>query len=470
MRCPNCGRVFTAGESICPDDGATLEPPVADPLVGMVLGGSYRVGPMIAAGGMSRVYEATHVRLGRRLVVKVLLESHAFNREVLERAEREARAMSAIESENVVEVIDVLRTADGRPCMVVDFLEGEDLGSRLERVGTLPPAEAVGIVRQICNGVGAAHMAGVIHRDLKPSNVFLVARPEGEVVKLLDFGVAKQEGSEQLTETGALVGTPAYMAPEQAMGAEAVDGRADVYAVGAILYHMLTGSPPYGREDATATLMQLLKGDPPRARSIDNTVPEELEAVIERAMARDPEQRTPSARQLAQDLLPYDRQVVRQGAGASWIESLSQRRSADKKATWARAIVLGLVLAATVLATAWALAFTGAVVLSVVRQAALTDLYRAIILVVPAVIGITSAILAIRSAVRRWRSLPKVERLGTALARALGSGLCVTALGELVILARDALAFTGNVPALPVHAAVLGAGGAVALVVFLVSK
>ncbi len=465
-RCPTCGLTFAQPLAHCPDDHTPLEATVSDPMIGTVLAGAYRLTRMIAAGGMGRVYEAVHVRLDRKLVVKVLLESHAFKPEVLERAAREAQAIARIQSEHVVQVVDVLRSPDGRPSVVVDFLEGEDLGARLDRERKLPVHEAVAIARQVCAGVAAAHAAGVVHRDLKPSNVFLVPRPEGVVAKILDFGVAKIEGSQNLTETGALVGTPAYMAPEQAMGADKVDGRADVYAIAALLYHMLTGSPPYGEDDATATLMRLLSGDPPRARSIDKSVPEELEAVLEHAMARDPQQRTPTATQLSEELARFggDRSVATSSPAAP----APARRVAT--ARWKRPLAVVLTLMAGLLSSAWGAAFSGTVVLAAIAPEEPSDLLKAVVFVATALLGVVVMVLGGRAVVLRWRSMPKIEAYLGALGRAVLSAFAVAAVVELFALAHRAVTFATAPTAHEEHAVALGLAAMVAVAVFAIAR
>jgi eukaryotic-like serine/threonine-protein kinase len=198
----------------------------------------------------------------------------------------------------VVRLVDVLRTSDGRPCLVTELLEGEDLQSRLDRAGKATVAQAIPIARQICQAVTAAHAVGVVHRDLKPSNVFLCQGPDGPLVKVFDFGVAKLAGDDKLTQTEAVMGTAAYMAPEQARRAADAGPLADVYSVGAILYHMLTGEPPYGNVPALSRFALVLHEEPARPRSIDASIPAGVESVIQHAMARDLASRIPSALEL----------------------------------------------------------------------------------------------------------------------------------------------------------------------------
>jgi serine/threonine-protein kinase len=424
---------------------------------------------MIAAGGMGRVYEATHVRLERKVVVKVMLESHVFKPDILERAEREAQAIARIRSEHVVDVVDVLRTQDGRPCIVVDYLDGEDLGARLSRNGRLPVAEAVSIARQICSGMRTAHAAGVVHRDLKPSNVFLVSRPEGDVAKILDFGVAKLEGSKDLTQTGALVGTPAFMAPEQALNAGRVDARSDVYAIAAILYHMLTGTAPYGTEDPTVALMELLKGEPPRARSIEKSVPEDLEGVLERAMARDPEQRTQTVERLAEELEPFGPLPSR--ASTRPPPMAPARTSAPAASSkWSRPFALALTAVAVLACGGWAAAFSAAVLFAAIAPAEPTDLQRIIIPVSTGVVTLAVLALGLRTLVLRWRSLPRIEIQRIALGRGIVAAFVAVAVVEITVLAERALTTTAEPPGDPEHAVALGLAAIAGLLTFAFSR
>ncbi|MBL8942719.1 MAG: protein kinase [Myxococcales bacterium] len=293
--CPTCGERFPVDYRVCPRDVVPLErlsEDEADPLIGVMLADAYRVLRMIGQGGMGRVYEARHARLGaRRFAVKVMHEELARKPELVTRFRREAETACVAAHPNVVQVFDVAETEAGLPFIVAELLEGEDLGQRLSTTAKLPLATTVPIVRQLCAGLSAAHLQGVVHRDLKPDNVFLVGG-DSPTVKLLDFGIARvnDTGAGNRTRTGVIMGTPAYMAPEQAKGAK-VDARADIYSVGAILYRCLTGHEPFEAEDPAATLTAVLTKEPKRPRSIAPEIPEAVELVIERAMARDVEQR-----------------------------------------------------------------------------------------------------------------------------------------------------------------------------------
>ncbi|HEX3773644.1 MAG TPA: serine/threonine-protein kinase [Polyangiaceae bacterium] len=305
--CPTCGGRYPADFRVCPRDATPLEdaPSDEDPLVGHLLDGSYEVLRVIGEGGMGRVYEARHTRLHtKRFAVKLLHHELARQPEVVTRFQREAEAASALTHPNVVGVYDVNTSADGRPYIVAELLEGEELGNYLERVGKLQVVEAVHIVRQVCRALGAAHAHGIVHRDVKPENVFL-ASPNA-VVKVLDFGISKvAEFSDGLTKTGTVMGTPDYMAPEQARG-DRVDARADIYAVGAILYRALTGRKPFDGLDPMAILTAVLTEEPERPTVREPSIPLALELIVQRTMAKLPAERFQTMEALEQALAPFD--------------------------------------------------------------------------------------------------------------------------------------------------------------------
>jgi serine/threonine protein kinase len=307
-RCPQCDARYPREFRVCPQDATPLEDAQEqDPMIGAVLANSYHVLRLIGEGGMGRVYEAQHTRLNkRRLAIKLLHDEMARQPDILTRFEREAESASTISHPNVVEVLDVDRLEDGRPYIVSEYLEGEELGALLDRVGTLPVETAIRIARQICRALMAAHERAIVHRDMKPENVFLVGDPRAPRVKVIDFGISKQsDGSAKLTRTGMVMGTPSYMAPEQARG-EHVDHRADIYAVGGILYRAVTGQKPYDGEDGAQVLTLVLTEEPKRPRSVTPTVPEAIELVIQKAMARDPADRYATMAELEAELAALD--------------------------------------------------------------------------------------------------------------------------------------------------------------------
>jgi serine/threonine-protein kinase len=279
-----------------------------DRLVGTVLSNTYRVVRILGEGGMGRVYEARHTRIANKsFAVKALHPEFARRKDVLERFQREVEAAASISSPYVVGVFDVGETDDGRPYLVSELLHGEELGDYLDKVSMMSIPPAVRIIRQICKALAAAHAQGVVHRDIKPENVFLSGDALAPSIKVLDFGISRLEGrgGNTLTKTGMVMGTPSYMSPEQARG-ERVDTRTDVYATGAILYRTVTGKIPFDKEDATATLAAVLMEEPEPPRAIAPHIPEHLELIIQRAMARSPEDRYQTIEELDAALEPFD--------------------------------------------------------------------------------------------------------------------------------------------------------------------
>ena len=231
---------------------------------GAALDDKYRVVRHLSSGGMGAVYEVEHRGLGKRLAAKLLKPELARRADLLERFRREARAASAIGHEHIIEVTDLGQTAHKVPFLVMELLSGQTLAALCKAERRLEPARAVHIARQILSALGAAHARGIVHRDLKPENVFLIQRGgDPDFVKLLDFGIAKlldEVDAPELTRAGQVVGTPTYMAPEQARGEKTVDGRADLYGVGAILYRMVTGQRPYTAPNFNALLFAIAQG------------------------------------------------------------------------------------------------------------------------------------------------------------------------------------------------------------------
>jgi serine/threonine protein kinase/tetratricopeptide (TPR) repeat protein len=261
---------------------------------GRVIDNRYRVLRKIGEGGMGTVYAGEHVEIGKDVAIKILNPAYSTQQDLVERFRREARAASRIGHPNIIDVTDFGSTEDGCAYFVMEHLDGIDLADVLSHERRLAPGRCCKIAIQICRALSAAHAAGVIHRDLKPENIFLVARDgQADFVKVLDFGIARSMGrARRLTNPGVAMGTPEYMAPEQAEGG-AVDHRSDIFSVGALLYEMVTGSPPQRSRDK-----ELI---PPRGIKAD--VPEELERIIVRALAPDPTLRYQSMAQLDYDLV-----------------------------------------------------------------------------------------------------------------------------------------------------------------------
>jgi serine/threonine protein kinase len=261
--------------------------------VGRVIDSRYRVLRKIGEGGMGTVYAAEHVEIGKVVAIKILHPHYSTEQELVERFRREARAASRIGHPNIIDVMDSGTTEDGCAYFIMEYLEGIDLADVLSHERRLDPNRSCEITIQICRALAAAHAAGVIHRDLKPENIFLVARDgKADFVKVLDFGVARSAGrSNRLTNPGVAMGTPEYMAPEQATGGIA-DYRSDIYSVGALLYEMVTGQPPQKRD-----------GEVVGPRSLRLQLSEDLDRIVVRALALDPAQRYQSMSQLEYDLV-----------------------------------------------------------------------------------------------------------------------------------------------------------------------
>lgn len=453
--CRVCGGTFPADFVVCPKDATPLaESNTVDPLLGATLGGTYRIVSMLGGGAMGRVYEAEHTRIDRRYAVKVIQELYAQVTDVVERFKREARALSRIQSDHVVDVVDVLTTPDGRPAIVAELLVGEDLQACLDREGKLSLATAVPIARQICAGLAAAHALGVVHRDLKPSNVFLAkARPGSKdvadaetVAKILDFGVAKLADDPQLTKTGAVVGTPMYMAPEQARGSSVVDARVDVYSAGAVLYRMLTGHSPYEGDDPGVTLHRVLEEDPPRPRTHDKSIPDALEVVIQNAMARDPRTRTRSVTELDRQLAPFDVRgaaaIVGAGAGPEEAAASIQQavEDAGRLARIARPVAVALGVPVGVAAGVSTAAVIGSLVTAANAGSALSPTERVLVLLPSGALAGVALFAYVRALRASWRATPSVQRLIRRVGGALSFFTGALGLFELAIRTYDAFA------------------------------
>jgi tRNA A-37 threonylcarbamoyl transferase component Bud32 len=261
-----------------------------------VLEERYELGPVLGQGGMARVHRAVDRQLRRPVAVKILAPPYDRDRAFVERFRREARAAAGLGHPNIVAVFDT-GSDDGTHYIVTELVEGETLADRIRREGPLPADEAVAIGADVAAALAAAHERGVIHRDVKPGNVMLT--PEG-VVKVVDFGIAHAAGSDTLTGTGVVLGSTAYLSPEQASG-DRVDARSDVYAFGCVLYEMLTGQVPFRADTPVATLYRHVNEDPPPPSSI-RPVPPSLEAIVMRCLAKDPRKRFASAEDLEESL------------------------------------------------------------------------------------------------------------------------------------------------------------------------
>ncbi|MBN1608792.1 MAG: protein kinase [Polyangiaceae bacterium] len=278
---------------------------------GQWLAGKYRVDQVLGEGGMGVVVAATDTQLERRVAIKFLLPEYVTHPEAAERFLREARAAAKIRSEHVARVIDVGTLETGAPYMVMEYLEGSDLAAVMGSPAGLLVEEATGYVLQACEAVAEAHARGIIHRDLKPANLFLSVEPGGtRKVKVLDFGISKtiiggKPFAPSLTKTAALMGSPLYMSPEQMRSTRNVDARTDIWALGVILYELLAHEPPFQGESITELSAKVLLDSPAPIRSVRPDVPEGLEQVVFKALAKNPEERYPSIAEFAVALAPF---------------------------------------------------------------------------------------------------------------------------------------------------------------------
>jgi serine/threonine protein kinase/HD-like signal output (HDOD) protein len=294
------------GTTMCLSSKGRLPTPPVDALLGQTLG-SFRVISLLGEGGMGRVYLAEHVLIGRRAAIKVLASEIADNEDFVSRFFTEARAVNDIRHPNIVEVTD-FGTFGKLPYIVMELLDGETLEQRLARVRLLDAPSAARLVAQVAAAVGAGHEHGMVHRDLKPANIFLRNHPDyPDFVKVLDFGIAKlvaqDRNVQHHTEMGALIGTPAYMSPEQCLGDTHLDHRSDIYSLGVVLYQTVTGRLPFTSETAGRLIMSHVQETPPPPQSINPSVSSAMSAIVLRAMAKKPDQRFASMREFRDAIL-----------------------------------------------------------------------------------------------------------------------------------------------------------------------
>jgi serine/threonine-protein kinase len=271
--------------------------------IGEVLDHKYEIVRWVGEGAMGVVFEARHRVIGRRFAIKFLHVNLTGRSSVVMRFRREAEAAARLEHENVVAVVDVGTSEDGTPYLVMEYLDGENVARVLERDGPFPAGKAVQLALQVCAGLEAAHEHGIVHRDLKPENLFL----RRTVVKIVDFGIAKLISGtlEGGTYSGLTLGTPFYMSPEQARGDSSVDHRTDIYALGVILYELLSGEKPHPGNNATAVLFHLLKQDASPLSALRPDLPQGLAEVVHRAMAYEPDARFQTVPAFVEALAPF---------------------------------------------------------------------------------------------------------------------------------------------------------------------
>jgi serine/threonine-protein kinase len=275
---------------------------------GDLLGGKYEVEKILGEGGMGVVVAAKHLQLDQRVAIKFMLPT-GFDAEAIARFNREARAASKLRSEHVARVLDTGTFETGAPYIVMEYMEGNDLCDELLRTGPMAPQVAAEYVVQACDAIAEAHSLGIVHRDLKPANLFLTRRPDGSpLVKVLDFGISKASGAGDaglgMTKTSTIMGSPLYMSPEQMKSAKVVDHRTDVWAIGAILFELLTHRPPF-LADTLGELMAAVLSEPaPRLESVRPGLPPTIYAIVDACLVKDREHRCPNVAAIARALAP----------------------------------------------------------------------------------------------------------------------------------------------------------------------
>ncbi|MDC3956106.1 serine/threonine protein kinase [Polyangium jinanense] len=306
--------------------------------IGDVLDGKYRVLRVLGKGGMGVIVAAVHVELGHRVALKFLLKSATHNEEVVARFAREARAAAMIQNEHATRVLDIGRLPSGQPYMVLELLEGSDLGAYIARNGPLPIDDAVTYVLEACEAIAEAHSLGIVHRDLKPDNLFLARRPDGSrTVKVLDFGISKLSADKEtsperggpLTTTSAVIGSPMYMSPEQLRATRDADPRSDIWSIGVTLYELIAGEGPFPWQSLPELCAAILKDPPMPLKERLPDVPPGLDAAILRCLHKNPADRYANIGELAVALSPFGRRPGAIASSERAVRLLARGSSAD---------------------------------------------------------------------------------------------------------------------------------------------
>ncbi len=306
--CPKCNKSYPDKVAFCGYDGTITiqiqDPADFDERLGEQLGG-YVVVARVADGAMGRVYEGRHPETKERVAIKVLHADTVKDQVAIERFKREYETATEMQHPQIIEVLEFGETPDGSYFMTMEYLEGEELRKLLDREGIQPIDRVIRVISQVAMALDYAHSFGFIHRDLKPDNIFLCKTPDGDVVRILDFGSVKLqvETGAKLTALGTTLGSPYYMSPEQAQGALDVDQRSDVFALSAILYEMFTGKVAFGAANVAQILVKIMTESPPPASSINTTVPQSVDDVIDKGLRKDKQRRYETTVQLADALV-----------------------------------------------------------------------------------------------------------------------------------------------------------------------
>jgi serine/threonine protein kinase len=311
--CPTCGLAYPVDFTLCPRDGAKLVE-VGVWSEGSIVRGKYRILSKVGQGGMGSVYKALHLRFGEIRALKVIGQELAIDATFVKRFEHEAVITRKLQHPNAVRVDDIDEAEDGRPFIVMEFIDGASLKKLIQNESPLPVSRVCSVIKQAASALDAAHRLGMVHRDIKPDNIVLVETPEGEQAKILDFGIAKVKEARlcgetsglTLTGTGIVVGTPQYMSPEQAAGkrGDEIDGRSDIYSLGIVMYQMLTHELPFKADTTMAMLLAHMQIAPTPIQKLcpDLRIPEAIASVVMRCLAKDRNLRPASAKALIEEL------------------------------------------------------------------------------------------------------------------------------------------------------------------------
>ncbi|MEK6611923.1 MAG: serine/threonine-protein kinase [Gemmatimonadota bacterium] len=305
--CPTCGTEYPLSERFCPRDGTALRATAAgSDLMGTVVADRYHILKKLGEGGMGQVYLAEHVKMGRKSALKVMNPGMNQDADAIARFNREAANASRLNHPNICAIYDFGETPDGLIYLAMEFIEGQSLSSLVEKSGALPPARAASIIHQSADALQVAHDAGIVHRDLKPDNIMIARNRDGtDLAKVVDFGIAKAHSSDaqKVTKTGLVVGTPEYMSPEQLSG-DKLDGRSDIYSLALVAFNCLTGTLPFAGSSAQEAMIARLIEQPKTLAEMrpDAAWPDEVQRVMDKALARDANERYQSAAQFGREL------------------------------------------------------------------------------------------------------------------------------------------------------------------------
>ena len=318
--CPQCGNEYETSARFCPSDGTSLRPKGSDSLIGRVMADRYHILKRIGEGGMGRVYLGEHVKMNRQCAIKVMSPALVNDHESAARFAREASNAARIIHPNVAAVFDY-GESEGLVYLVMEYVEGEPLARILAREAPLSVDRALDLARQIADGLGAAHELGIVHRDLKPDNILISRNKAGkEVAKVVDFGIAKaiqENAGDALTRTGLVIGTPEFMSPEQLLG-DPIDARSDLYALGCIMHLMLTASPPFAAATREQMIKRRLSEEAPHIQHLDPGLPDSLDRIVNRLLARTPADRYGSAAEVRDALSgTHSRRLDVEGMGVA---------------------------------------------------------------------------------------------------------------------------------------------------------